>query len=82
MYFAVNLRRLACSTNSGSGTPACDAPAGPGSQLAYGSLVFGAGGSSSSAAPAPFVLISNILAFSVLALKVHRFLDGERLAGR
>jgi hypothetical protein len=28
------------------------------------------------------VLASNIPAFSVLALKVHRFLDGERLAGR
>ena len=31
---------------------------------------------------APFLDISNILAFSVLALKVHRYLDGERLTGR
>jgi hypothetical protein len=50
-------------------------------QLGYASLVFAAGGFIP-AALAPFVLASNIPAFSVLALKVHGFLDGERLTGR
>jgi len=45
LYFAVNVRRLARSTSSGSGTPAgAGAPAGPESQLSYGPLVFAAGG--------------------------------------
>lgn len=40
----------------------------------YASLVFAPGGILIR------LVISNILAFSVLALKVHRYLDGERLA--
>ena len=62
LYFAVNDRRLACSTSSGSGTPA--------------------GAARPPSTAAPFVLVCNIPTFSILALKVHCFLDGERLAER
>ena len=45
LYSAVNERRLACSTSSGSGDPLRrGAPASPKAQLGYASLVFGAGG--------------------------------------
>ena len=57
------------------------APAGHESQLAYGSLVFAAGGSLIRA-PAPFVLVSNISGVLRSRPQGHRFLDGERLAGR
>ena len=71
MYFAVNRRRLARSTSSGSGTPACGgAPAGPESQLAYGSLVFAAGGSLIRLPSSIRARLQHRPAFSVLALKV------------
>src|SRR5450755_4958537 len=62
LYFAVNDRRLACSASSGSGTPARAArppapnPSSPTSRWSSRPAA------ASSAALAPFVLVSNILA--------------------
>jgi hypothetical protein len=58
------------------------APAGPESQLGYAKLVFAAAAASSSAALAPFVLDSNMSGVLRSRPQGHRFLDGERLAGR
>ena len=61
MYFAGELPALGLRDQLGVRHPRRrSAPAGPESQLGYASLVFAAGGSTSSAAPAPFVLVSNI----------------------
>jgi len=52
LYSAVNERRLACSTSSGSGTPSGAArPPAPEPQPGYAKLVFAAGGSSLNRCP-------------------------------
>ena len=85
LYFAVNDRRLACKTSSGSGTPP-----GPPARRARRPRIParlrlpGLRGRRQHH-PQPWLhSCSSPTSWrcSVLALKVHRFLDGERLAGR
>ena len=88
LYSAVNERRLACSTSSGSDTcPGPEAsPARRARRPRTPARLRRAGLRGRRQQPQPLPQLhscsSPCPAFSVLALKVHRYLDGERLAGR
>ena len=71
LVLGVNVRRLACSTSSGSGTPAGAArPPAPNPSPATPRWSSRPAAAASAGTPAPFVLDSNISGVSVLALKV------------